>query len=385
MNITAIDNNQQLSFGASGFSQLLKLCPDMADIVNTIRSLIRMTRLDAGLDNAHVQNEYQPNVDKIKDIRKMLKEKGWQQVTSAQYYYLWTYGLNNYTTDENGNRKQIIDPENIAAVSLDMDTSVYTAFAIGDEKLAEEVMEVFKECLPNIDASFIHYYTEGNNLTSESINLDTEDRRKPRDSFYPWLKKINKTVDQFLDDYINAPEAVLILSGPAGTGKTTLIRELLTRTKCKIGYTADSKIMEDPSALIGNICKGNIDMMIFEDSDMVLKYSRKEGNINISNILNTADGLIPNKNNRIKLIFTTNLTDKDSIDKALLRPGRLFDFINCDSLTKEEAEEVCKDLNINYPFDTINKNQYTLAELTNYREDRIDARSNTGPKVGFNR
>ena len=104
-------------------------------------------------------------------------------------------------------------------------------------------------------------------------------------------------------------------------------------------------------------------------------------NKGVSQLLNTADGLIPNKNNRIKLVFTTNITDKKLIDKALLRPGRLFAYVNCGKLSSEEAKEVAKDLNVD--FTPQEGKEYTLAEIAHARTDRVDNESTTGKVFGF--
>nr|DAK32926.1 MAG TPA: ATPase [Caudoviricetes sp.] len=386
MNLTSVLEKQNTPAtptapNGNEFTQMVKMSPDMGDIVNTVRSHIRIARFNLGFDNYHIQKEFQPNKDRIDDICNKLKELGWQRVCSSNYYYLWTYGL--HVVEEQGEQRIIsrMDPEVYAAVSLDVDSSQYTVFAIGSQESSESVLEVFKEYLPNIDATFTHYYLNENGLDSDSIRLNTDDHRKPMNSFYPWLKEVNKSIDEFLDEYIRSEEAVLILSGLPGTGKTTIIRELVKRTKTNIGYTADTNLMSSPNALFARINSGDIDMMIFEDSDMILQYSREQGNKSVSQLLNTADGLIPNKNNRIKLVFTTNITDKKLIDKALLRPGRLFAYVNCGKLSSEEAKVVAKDLNVD--FTPQEGKEYTLAEIAHARTDRVDNESTTGKVFGF--
>jgi len=386
MNLTSVLEKQNTPAtpaapNGNEFTQMVKMSPDMGDIVNTVRSHIRIARFNLGFDNYHIQKEFQPNKDRIDDICNKLKELGWQRVCSSNYYYLWTYGL--HVVEEQDEKRIIsrMDPEVYAAVSLDVDSSQYTVFAIGSQKSSESVLEVFKEYLPNIDATFTHYYLNENGLDSDSIRLNTDDHRKPMNSFYPWLKEVNKSIDEFLDEYIRSEEAVLILSGLPGTGKTTIIRELVKRTKTNIGYTADTNLMSSPNALFARINSGDIDMMIFEDSDMILQYSREQGNKSVSQLLNTADGLIPNKNNRIKLVFTTNITDKKLIDKALLRPGRLFAYVNCGKLSSEEAKVVAKDLNVD--FTPQEGKEYTLAEIAHARTDRVDNESTTGKVFGF--
>jgi ATP-dependent 26S proteasome regulatory subunit len=53
--------------------------------------------------------------------------------------------------------------------------------------------------------------------------------------------------------------------------------------------------------------------------------------------------------NNTKIIITTNKKIED-IDQAILRPGRCFDILDIQCLTKEEATEICKN-DYDMPFD----------------------------------
>ena len=163
MNLTSVLEKQNTPAtptapNGNEFTQMVKMSPDMGDIVNTVRSHIRISRFNLGYDNYHIQKEFQPNKDRIDDICNKLKELGWQRVCSSNYYYLWTYGL--HVVEEQDEKRIIsrMDPEVYAAVSLDVDSIHYTVFAIGSQKSSESVLEVFKEYLPKIDANFTHYY-----------------------------------------------------------------------------------------------------------------------------------------------------------------------------------------------------------------------------------
>ena len=81
-------------------------------------------------------------------------------------------------------------------------------------------------------------------------------------------------------------------------------------------------------------------ILILEDAEEVLLDREMEGNRNqaISNILNITNGLL-NDALQIQIIATFNM-NKKSIDKALLRAGRLIEEWHFDNLTVEEANKL---------------------------------------------
>jgi ATP-dependent 26S proteasome regulatory subunit len=104
---------------------------------------------------------------------------------------------------------------------------------------------------------------------------------------------------------------------------------------------------------------GDKDILIIEDADTMILDRDKDNNTLLAKILNVSDGLIKNINK--KIVFSTNITDKNRIDSALMRPGRCFDVMDFRALTYEEAVRLqeatgaTKELNPN--------KEYTLAEL----------------------
>jgi len=156
------------------------------------------------------------------------------------------------------------------------------------------------------------------------------------DEAYPML---GEPVQQFIERYVHAPESVLILLGPPGTGKTRLVRAILgalSRRKgdsAEVLYTADRKVLTSDGIFVEFIT-GSHDAFVIEDADYLLQ-PRTEGNADLHRFLMVADGVVRAEGR--KLLFTTNVPNAGAIDEALLRPGRCFTTVNVRRLTREEG------------------------------------------------
>jgi energy-coupling factor transporter ATP-binding protein EcfA2 len=159
------------------------------------------------------------------------------------------------------------------------------------------------------------------------------------DEAYPML---GEPVQQFIDRYLSAPESVLILLGPPGTGKTRLVRAILgamSRRKgdsAEVLYTADKQVLKSDNIFV-DFMTGPHDAFVIEDADYLLQ-PRTEGNEDLHRFLMVADGVV--RATGRKLLFTTNVPNAGAIDEALLRPGRCFAIANVRRLTVDEGRRL---------------------------------------------
>jgi len=154
-------------------------------------------------------------------------------------------------------------------------------------------------------------------------------------------------VAEFITRYLDAPECVLILLGPPGTGKTRLLRAILAEISRRKGedaqvmYTADQRALRSDELFVEFIT-GSHDALVIEDTDHLLK-ARTSGNEEMHRFLAIADGVARSQGR--KIIFTTNLPNVNDIDDALVRPGRCFAVKHLRNLSPEEAlrlaERIC--------------------------------------------
>jgi len=202
---------------------------------------------------------------------------------------------------------------------------------VGDQRLRDRMFVV--------DWNFCNAQGHLNSTSFDEIADDTL-----LDDAYPSL---GSRVEDFITRYLDAREPVLILQGPAGMGKTRLVRAVLaelSRRKgdsAKVMYTADKRALENDEIFVDFIT-GSHDAFVIEDADLLLK-ARASGNFEMHRFLGTADGVVRAQSR--KVIFTTNLPNIHDMDDALLRPGRCFAVKNLRSLTREEAitlaERIC--------------------------------------------
>jgi ATP-dependent 26S proteasome regulatory subunit len=104
---------------------------------------------------------------------------------------------------------------------------------------------------------------------------------------------------------------------------------------------------------------GDRNILVLEDADNFLN-SRSEGNDIMHKFLNVGDGLITMKNK--KIIFSTNLPSLNSVDPALIRPGRCHDVIKFNLLDYNQAKKLSNKLNIEFN-EQNNKKEFSLAEI----------------------
>jgi hypothetical protein len=167
-------------------------------------------------------------------------------------------------------------------------------------------------------------------------------------------------VDEFVDDYLNSSENILLLIGPPGTGKSSYLQHIITRSERNALVTYDPEIMMK-DGIFGMFMEGDYGTFVMEDADAFLT-ARTDGNTMMSKFLNVSSGIISTK--RKKIIFSTNLDDVESIDPAILRPGRCFSVVQFRKLTFTESKEFINQNNIAAELEV--GSEYTLAELYNF-------------------
>lgn len=160
-----------------------------------------------------------------------------------------------------------------------------------------------------------------------------------RNSFYPFLGEgvegEEVTLESYIHDYLADSAPVLILIGAPGTGKSTFTRTLAHTSKLKTVICTDEGAVES-GAVLSYVSKNSAGLLILEDVDNLLK-SREAGNSFMSALLNESEGVCENE---IKIVITTNLTNVDKVDSALIRQGRTFDIVDFRNLTRDEAKVV---------------------------------------------
>jgi hypothetical protein len=177
-------------------------------------------------------------------------------------------------------------------------------------------------------------FSSGDSLTSASFEELPDGPLL--DEAYPML---GEPVSAFVGRYLDARETVLVLQGSPGTGKTRLVRAILSEMSRRKGesaevmYTGDRRTLEKDEIFVEFIT-GSHDAFVIEDADHLL-LARANGNVDLHRFLAIADGVVRAQGR--KIIFTTNLPNMSDIDEALLRPGRCFGSVQMRPLLPTEA------------------------------------------------
>lgn len=213
------------------------------------------------------------------------------------------------------------------------------------------------------------YYTITSKVNPTKVNL----QENYNDDFLPVYEDIVKFLDQ-------RESGLIILSGIAGSGKTHVIRHLLSQHPKEyiIVTNAIASHLANPE-FVGFMMDHKNSIFILEDCEQIL-MDRSENTFGgaITNILNMSDGLMSDIFN-VKFICTFN-ADVNKIDKALLRKGRCYARYEFKALTKDKVENFAKVHNIKLS----EVKEMTLGELYNIEvSDDYKNEQPTRKKIGF--
>lgn len=242
--------------------------------------------------------------------------------------------------------------------------SKYIVSATGDEEVVKKVIEAFKErfVIPkSVKVTRLINFTQQGADTREN-QLREEDCFQAFDSFYPYIEG---GIKKLAEDFKNSKANAMLFIGSPGTGKSTLLRAFFFLMGYESVYSVSNENVLLNAAFMSWLESCDEDSLVcIEDADNLILPRKTAGNQQMSALLSSADGTVPN--NR-KLVISTNLPTIRDVDEALVRPGRCFKIIQFRQLSTYEANVARQSVNLE-PVDFGDRSSVTLAEALNWAE-----------------
>jgi len=245
-----------------------------------------------------------------------------------------------------------------------------------EEKTLKEIKKNIEYSLDVKQNSNIHL------LCSMDGMLSTQkfDTKFPQEKIDIELNYGKEAADKYkkVSEYLgNNKNGLILFSGAPGTGKSTFIKYLSRETTRKIIYISSTAAEQLTSPDFLSFIMGQRNcILLLEDAEKALRSRETQDNEAISNILNVTDGILGDCLN-ILVIATFN-TDREKIDSALLRKGRLILEHHFEPLSIENSNKLLKKLGVKKTTSV----PMTLAEIYNNSEENY-TKEKEEKRIGF--
>jgi len=257
----------------------------------------------------------------------------------------------------------------------------YNANKTSEAQIQELLLEIFKPGNCIIDDTEIIDNNSYINLVvkSASGSLTTKEFaiKDPKINLGLNYGQEFKDIDkQIFKGLKKSDKGIWIFHGPAGTGKSMYVRNLIKRLN---GLDKVQEVIYMPSEMLGALESPDFipfiqdyrdSVIIIEDADIALQTRKSHGSI-VKTVLQLTDGILADCL-KLKIIATFNC-DLSQIDDALLRKGRLQYRHEFRLLSRKEALDLAIGLKMDPKLfetpDFKDKQYWSLAEIYNIKQD----------------
>jgi hypothetical protein len=233
-----------------------------------------------------------------------------------------------------------------------------------DKNLIDKIKEILDCCKQEIEPNFMHMLVQESTgrLSLRPFKIEQLPDDVIVSNYNDDFQPVNEIILKRLQTQDGS--GIVMLHGKPGGGKTSYIRYLISKLKKRVIYLPTDLVhlIGTPEFIRFIADYYTSSLFIIEDCENLIKQRNGDSKTAISNLLNITDGLLGDFLH-IQIICTFN-AELATIDKALLRKGRLIARYEFKPLIEKKCEQILKKLNINEPV----TKRMTLAELYNMQE-----------------
>lgn len=255
--------------------------------------------------------------------------------------------------------------------------SIYFCPLLKNKKLIEQFLNELSDIdilfVPESEKNFYMIAQGAHGLYKQKTtfnNIEIKDNRY--DLYYGESFPHEKILNFVKQDH---PESLMLLHGVPGSGKSNLIKNLITECVDDVIYIPPSmvSVISQPS-FVSFMLENRGCILLIEDAEEILSIDRNSGT---QNILGMTDGFLRDCM-KMRIICTFNC-DLKKIDPALMRKGRLYFEYHFGKLSIKDGQRLADYCELDIKIE----NEMTLAEVFNHHKENTLKNSFEERSIGF--